>query len=93
MRAKAKSGQLLLVAAVGQLLLVSAAGLLAGGSALAAPASRAQAESSTLDREFRAAYPSSARPPGKPVAGVALAKLVLPGLQLAARSERTAGWY
>ncbi len=81
MRAKAKSGKLLLLAA---------AGLLAGSPALAAPASRVQAEPSTLDREFRAAYPSSARPPGKPVAGVALAKLVIPGLQLAARSERAA---
>lgn len=79
MRAKAKSGQL-----------AAAVCLLASGPLLAAPASRGQAEPSTLDREFRAAYPSSARPPGKPVAGVTLAKLVIPGLQLAARSERAA---
>lgn len=81
MRAEAKSGRLLLTAAVC---------LFAGGPALAAPVSRVQAGPTTLDREFRAAYPLSARPPGKPVAGVALARLVLPGLQLAARSERVA---
>lgn len=81
MRAEAKTRQIFLLAA---------ACLLGGSPALAAPAGRGQAESSSIDREFRAAYPTSTRPPGKPVAGVALAKLVIPGLQLTGRSERTA---
>lgn len=64
--------------------------LLASSLAAAAPAGRSRSTPSTLDAAFAATYPASARPARSPVAGVELARLVLPGLRLSARSERAA---
>lgn len=85
MRAEAKRQKLLVA-------LAGACGLLASGAALAD--SKSPPVAGNVDAAFRASYPLAARPArgaaAGPVAGIALAKLTLPGLQLRARSEHAA---
>lgn len=81
MRAEARLRKLLVA-------LAGAGGLLAADAALAG--SRSEPAPGNVDTAFRTSYPASTRPARSPVAGVELAKLVLPGLQLSARSEHAA---
>ena len=62
-------------------------GLCLAGSVAAAPAARGPV-TPTMDSEFRAAYPMTTPAAAPQLAGVALARLVIPGLQLSERSER-----
>lgn len=85
MRAEAKLRKLIVA-------LAGACGLLASGAALAG--SKSPPAAGNVDAAFRASYPLTARQArgvaAGPIAGIDLAKLVLPGLQLSARSDRAA---